>query len=422
MRTTIIATLLLTGSFLSQAQRNDIGWIAPEGKIINHRTLTWNDFQETEDKEHAKSLSARNLQAEAYVSPAIYFEYEDGEKMANGRVKFKFKVKCAFQSIAFARESTKKEHSNYVLIHEQDHYDVALNFANRLQYELESRDYSEKNYNEEIEKLTDDIYKRYRKVQETYDGEVNPDGRDVKEMQYLWDMRIKKCLENNTEEFYFSPEAVVKSVKSPGQTVKRIPEEKTRQFVVRARPLYTEMSEEMGRKIIETNEWSAETSIIAFFTQKFYINIDGALPKDNYRTFAYVFVPNGKDTYKRILIDTFCNGDYPTKIASAFFTNADNDPEKELVIIATSNQKDNHANGTLYMNRVYDNLPRLLPGKIKRLEEQSARISGGFDGTVDGKTLVAKYKTEKEITDALKLPGQSGAGAPAQESKKTIRQ
>lgn len=422
MRTTIIATLLLTLPVIAPAQREDLGWIAPEGKIINFRTLNWNDFQEIEDKDHAKKMADNNLQAAAYVSPAIYFDADSGVRMDNGRLKFRFKVKCAFQSRAFARESTKREHSNYILIHEQDHYDIALNFANRLQYELSSRDYSDTRYNEEIDKVYDDLYTRYRKIQETYDHEVNPDGRDEKEKQYLWDMRIKKCLENNTEEYYTSPEAVVQTVKNPGQTVKRIPDEKARQFVVRARPLYTEFPEDMGRKVIETQEWSAETSIIAFYTQKFYINIDGALPKDNYRTFAYVFVPNGKDTYKRILIDTFTNGDYPTKIATAFFTNADTDPEKELVIVATSNQKDNHANGTMYMNRVYDNLPKLLPGKIKRLDEASAKIAGGFEGTIDGKPSQAKHKTEKEITDALALSAPTDAGSSGKEPKKIIRQ
>lgn len=417
MRLLLLSVCFLVSAFSLRAQ-NDLGWIAPEGKIINFRTLNWNDFQEVEDKDHAKKLADMNLQAAAYVSPAIYFDADSGERMDNGRLKFKFHVKCAFQSRAFARESTKKEHSNYILIHEQDHYDIALNFANRLQYELSSRDYSDTKYNEEIDKVYDDLYKRYRRTQETYDGEVNPDGRDEKEKQYLWDMRIKKCLENNTEEFYSSPETVVQSVKIPGQIVKRIPDEKARQFVVRARPLYTEFTEELGRKVMETQEWSAEPSILAFYTQKFYINIDGALPKDNYRTFAYLFVPNGRDTYKRILVDTFTNGDKPTKVAAAFFTNADSDQVKELVIMTTSAQKDNQANGILYTNRVYDNFPRLLPGKIKRLEEANAKIAGGFEGTIDGKPTVAKCKTEKEIMDILSGKNNAALTTPTAGAQK----
>ncbi len=380
-------------------------WIAPEGKILNYRTLNWNDFQNKEDKEHAEQLAARNLQAQAYVSPAIYFYADSGERQENGRVKFKFRIKCAFQSRAFVRESTKEEHSNYVLIHEQDHYDIALTYANKLQVALSSRDYSSDKYSEEIDKIADDIMKQYDKTQETYDGEVNPDGRDDKPKQYLWDMRIKKCMDNNTDEFYTSPESVVQTVKAYGPTVKRIPGEPALQFAVRARPLYTELRQEMMSKVTETKEWTQEPSVIAFYTQKFYVEEDGTQPRDNYRTLAFMFIPSGKDTYKRVFIDTFNNEGKPVNIAATFFANADSDQVKELVIVATSTQHDKDASGTLYMNRVYDNIGRLVPGRLRRLDDASAKIEGGFEGTKAGKPSKAKYKSEKEISDALKKLG-----------------
>jgi hypothetical protein len=115
-----------------------IGWIAPEGKILNYRTLTWNDLQGKEDKDFADKLAENNYVAKAYVCPAIYFKADSGEIQDNGRVKFVFHVKCAFQSRAFVRESTKEERTNYILIHEQDHYDIALTYANKLQAELSS--------------------------------------------------------------------------------------------------------------------------------------------------------------------------------------------------------------------------------------------------------------------------------------------
>jgi hypothetical protein len=380
-------------------------WIAPEGKILNYRTLNWGDFTNKEEKEFADKLAERNLVAQAYVCPAIYFTADSGKTQDNGRVKFDFHVKCAFQSRSFVRESTKQEHSNYVLIHEQDHYDIALVYANKLQRELSSRDYDGDKYQDEIDKVYNDLHDRYVKTQQTYDGEVNPDGRDEKEKQYLWDMRIKKGLENNTDEFYYSPESVVQTVKQFGQTVKRITGEPALQFAVRARPLYSEMPPEMIPKVMETSEWTAGASVIAFYTQKFYIQEDGAVPRDNYRTLAFLFVPNGKDTYKRIIIDTFVNQGYSVKIAATFFANADSDATKELVIIATSAQKDKQATGTLYMNRIYDNTGRLLPGRLKRLDEVSNKIEGGFDGDKDGKPSKAKFKTQKDVAEALKKMG-----------------
>jgi len=402
----LITALCLLATAHAYAQKE---WIAPEGKILNYRTLTWDDFQDKEEKEFADKLAERNLAARAYVSPAIYFKAEHGERQENGRVKFKFVVKCAFQSKAFVRESTKQEktRSFYVLTHEQDHYDIALTYSNKLQYELSSRDYSENKYNEEIEKLTDGLLERYNKTQETYDNEVNPEGRDDIEKQRLWDMRIKKGFENNTDEYYTSPESVVQTVKYLGQTVKRIPGEPALQFVVRARPLYSEFPAEMTSRIVESREWTPEPSIVAFYTQKYFATGDESPLKDSYRTLAFLFVPNGKDTYKRIFIDTFINEGRPVKIAATFFANADSDNVKELVIMATSAQKDKEGSGTLFINKVYDNTGRALPGKLRRLYDATSKIEGGLEGEKGGKPSKAKYKTEKEVMDALKKLGYS---------------
>ncbi len=405
MRLLILLVCML--SMTKVYAQNDYDYIAPEGKILNYRTLVWDDFQGKEDKEFSDKLAERNLQALAYVCPAIYVYPDSAELLANGRVKAYFRVKCAFQSRAFFRESTKQDRTKsvYVLTHEQDHYDIALNYANILQATLSSRDYDANKYEQEIIKIYHEILQRHDKVQETYDGEVNPEGRDDLEKQHLWDMRIKKCLENGTEEYYSSPESAVQNVKVYGAQVKRIPGEPALQFVVRARPLYTEFPQEMTPKIRETSEWTQEPAIIAFYTQRYIAEEDESTQKDSYRTLAYMFVPKGNNIYKRILIDTFCNAGQPVKIAATFFANADSDQVKELVIVATSNQKDKQASGTLYMNRVYDNVTRLLPGRLTKLADVSAKIDGGFDGVKDGKAVKAKYKNEKEITDALKKLG-----------------
>ena len=398
----VVCVLVVTHIFAQE----DFGWIAPEGKILNYRTLTWADFLGKEEKEFAASLAERNLMARAYVCPAIYVVPDSGERKDNGRVTFKFHVKCAFQSRAFVRESTKQEHSNYVLIHEQDHYDIAMVYANKLQDELSSRDYSENNYTAEIEHIYDELLKKYYSTQEIYDHEVNPDGSDDKEKQYLWDMRIKKCLENNTDEYFASNLSAVQNVKVFGATVKRIPGERTLQFVVRARPLYTEFPQEMTSKIVETREWTpGEPSIVAFYTQKYYVEEDGGLPKYNFRTLAYIFIPNGKDTYKRIFIDTFSVDGRQVNITSAFFANVDSDQTKELIITATCPQKDAQAMGMLYINRVYDNISKPLPVRLKKLNAVAEKIEGGLEGTNGGKPSKAKYKNEKEIIEGLKKMG-----------------
>ena len=403
MRLLIITLFLFTAS-AAHAQ-NDMGFIAPEGKILNYRTLTWNDFLGKENKEFADKLAEQNLQAKAYVSPAIYYKADSGEVQANGRVKFAFHVKCAFQSRAFVREATKEEHTNYVLIHEQDHYDIALTYSNMLQAQLSSRDYSEQNYSAEMDKVGDDLLAKYNTEQETYDHEVNPDGRDDKEKQSLWDARIKKGLENTTDEYYTANETTLQSVRGYGATVKRLPNEPALQFAVRARPLYTEFPQEMTSKVMETKEWG-QPAVIAFYTQHYYTqDEDAAIPKDNTRTLACMFVPTVGDIYKRIIIDTFTVNGKAANIGPVFFANADSDQTKELIIMATCAQKDASGSGTLFMNRVYDNVTRPLPGKLKRLDDASAKIAGGLEGQTGGKPSKAKYKTEKEVIEALKKLG-----------------
>jgi hypothetical protein len=72
MRSWMLAVCVMTAPWLYG--QTAIGWIAPEGKILNYRTLTWNDLQGKEDKDFADKLAENNYVAKAYVCPAIYFK------------------------------------------------------------------------------------------------------------------------------------------------------------------------------------------------------------------------------------------------------------------------------------------------------------------------------------------------------------
>lgn len=396
----LLSFMFLCIPILCAAQQEDR--IAPEGKILNYRTLTWSDFQGKEDKESAQKLAEQHLQAKAYVCPAIYFTADSCKINDQHKVSCRFHVKCAFQSRAFVRESTLEEHSDYVLIHEQDHYDIALTYANLLQTALSTHDYDEDKYEDEINKIAHELQDKYHKTQETYDHEVNPEGKDDTAKQSLWDMRIKKGLENGTDEYFNSPLATVQTVRWLGQTVKRLPGEPDLQFAVRVRPLYSEMTQELAGKIKSSEEWTNIPAVIAFYNQRYYSVEEGMKPELKYRTLAYMFIPNGKGAYKRTIIDTFANDGLPVKISGVFYANADSDQAKELVIMATSSQKDKHGSGTLYINRVYDDIGKLVPGRLKRLNNISGQIEGGFEGQREGRSSKAQHKTEKEVADELK--------------------
>lgn len=407
------------------AQKDDFSNMLPEGKIINQRTLTWNDFQNKEAKDHAEKMASQGYQSQAYVIPAIYFKWNVGERLDNGRVKFSAVAKCAFQSHAYVKNEVKNAHSIYVYTHEHDHYDIALVYAQKMEEAVVTKDYSEANYNAEINKILEDYYTQYDATQRKYDGEVNPSGRMDTPVQALWDMRIKKCLENNTLDYMNSPESVVASVKGLGQSVKRIPNEPMRRFATRCRPLYSEFTDETAAMSIETDVWGLEKVVVAFYKQRYFIEEEGKPTKDASRLMGYLFVPNGSDTYKRILIDTFCVDDMAAKVNTVFFANADSDNVKEVVVQTTANRKDKQVVGVQYNTRVYDNVTmRALPGRLRRMNEVSAKLENGVDGTVDGKAQKVRLKNQKDLTDELIKLGfaNEAISTPGSAPKRTIHQ
>lgn len=389
-----ILLLFILSSAVTHAQSD---WIAPEGKIINYRTLNWQDFPGRPDKDEPENTGAA-------VHPSIYVNSDSGEEHPGNRLTFKFHVKCAFQSVAWVKEVVQKEHTYFYLNHEQEHYDIALTYANKLYAELSGRDYSEANYDKEIDAVYTTLMKKYDKTQDDYDGQSNHSL--IKEMQRLWDMRIKKGMENNTDEYYTSPESVVKTVHYLGQPVKRIAAEPVKQFATRCRPIYSEFSDELAGKIVETKEWSPEKAVIAFYSQQYTKEVEDEQPKACTRLLGEIFLTKDKNTYKRALIDTFTNEDKPIKLVAAFMANADTDSHKELIVITSMDRKDKDANGTQYTVKVYDNIvPNVFPSKLKRLDDIGLKLDSGFDGQLNGKPTKAKHKTQKDIEEELKKMG-----------------
>ncbi|GAA4466544.1 hypothetical protein GCM10023093_20800 [Nemorincola caseinilytica] len=370
-----------------------IGWIAPEGKIYNYRTLMWADFLGKPDPKNEHVIS--------FIRPAPYYTADNGEHLPNGRVNFDFKVKCAFQS-----ESWSKNKEEFTLIYQQNNYDIALLYSNMLRMQLTGRDYSANNYDKEIDDIHDGLSKKREKVYEDYERET--DFGNKRENQPLWDLRIRKCMENLSDEYFASPEAVLQGGKGlgMGQMVKRGTDEPIRQFATRCRPLYAWYTDEMGARSMETTEWTAEPAVLAFYMQNYTVGTGDIDFKDNKRILAYAFMPVGKGSYKRVFVDSFSNDGNPVKVEAAFFANADSDATKELIIITTSTVKNRQVSGTFYATTVYDlTSSRVFPARLRRLEGIGEQLSGGLDGSRDGKPATAKMKNEKDVREALKKLG-----------------
>lgn len=398
MRITTLLLGFLASVFIipCRAQIAEPDYMDPEGAIINYRTLTWSDF--------VGKVNNKEPYTGAAVRPSIYMHADSFQEHPENRLTCKFTVKCAFQSVAWARESVKNDRTYFYLNHEQEHYDIALTYANLLKTKLSNRDYGTNDYEKVISDIYDDMMRQYYRTQEAYDSQS--DHSLVKEMQTLWDMRIKKCLENNTDEFYNSPLDVVKSVHYLVQNVKRLPNEPTRLFLTRGRPIYSEFTDELGKKVMETKEWSTEKAIVAFYSQQYVKEAEDQQPIACTRLVGDIFFTKDRLNYKRTLIDSFTNEDKPTTIVATFFANADTDAAKELVIITSAEYKGKAINGKKYKVSVYDNIPQnMFPARLKRLDDVNARLESGVDGYIDGKPSKAKFKTQQDVEAEFKKWG-----------------
>jgi hypothetical protein len=160
-------------------------------------------------------------------------------------------------------------------------------------------------------------------------------------------------------------------------------------------------------EVIETEIWGRKNSIIAFYETKY---IDSVSTNRNYErqyVEAYILVFQNK-TWKKIFINKFEDDNVFTEIQSVFFSNADKDKEKELIIFTTCNHRLQYLyDGTEYSTWVFDNLNiNEIPKEAKFLNEISEKLNGGFEGYLeDNENSKAKFKNANDIKKELKRLG-----------------
>lgn len=158
--------------------------------------------------------------------------------------------------------------------------------------------------------------------------------------------------------------------------------------------------------VIATDLWNAKNVIIAFYETR-YVDND-----KRHRQFVecYLLIPHAKDKYEKILVHEFQDDNVDTKIESVFFANADEDREKELIIISTCKHRLPYLyDGTEHMTDIFDNtdLSRKNSKKsLKKLSNMSEKLTGGFEGFRDGDpNAKAKFKNAFEVKSELKRLG-----------------
>lgn len=182
------------------------------------------------------------------------------------------------------------------------------------------------------------------------------------------------------------------------QLVTRKDNETAEEFAERKKP----ENSTLAHKVIET-KWNGNSTIISLY------DISYKLPEQNdpdeqtyHKIEGFVFSELGENTYSIVTFGTIDTEGGDPLIQTVFFANADNDKSKELIIVASWEQKHYDFNGTLYGTYVFDDETIEKTLDLKFLEKISKKLAGGCECSwSNGTNKKAKFKTASEVKREL---------------------
>jgi hypothetical protein len=160
----LLILLPLFSSF--SVEENLIDWNAS-------RKLTWEDFQGKVDPASANA---------ALTNSGINVEFGFNDK------KLIHTIRCRFNK----EKSWVRIKTDYILNHEQGHFDIAEIHARLLHKELTEYTFNAKTVNKDINNIYNGVMKLHVTAQQNYDQETNHSIDSVQ--QGLWDKKIDAML------------------------------------------------------------------------------------------------------------------------------------------------------------------------------------------------------------------------------------
>jgi hypothetical protein len=174
MRYKLLTFLLIPLAFSSFGQSNDeelITW--SEGK-----KLTWADY---------KGKAKPDTDAAASTATYLGIEYNFGNK------GFDYKITCSFSRT----KSWGLHKTDYILAHEQGHFDIAEIFARKLNMEMINYRFNKNSFKEDLKKIYLSITSAKEEMQNDYDRETNHS--IIKDKQVEWLKKIDQLLTEHKE-------------------------------------------------------------------------------------------------------------------------------------------------------------------------------------------------------------------------------
>ncbi|MBS1600300.1 MAG: DUF922 domain-containing protein [Bacteroidetes bacterium] len=130
------------------------------------RKLNWNDFKaEPRKGDGAAALTSTNIKIDC--------EYHNNEAV--------YHIRCSFDK----NKSWGRVKNDYILSHEQAHFDIAEIYARKLNRSLKSYKPDENNFSQDVNKIYEKLMQEYYKRQEEYDKETNFSINKIKQEEWL---------------------------------------------------------------------------------------------------------------------------------------------------------------------------------------------------------------------------------------------
>jgi hypothetical protein len=141
----------------------------------DHKQLTWADYKGKPDP---------NSDAAASTTTYLGIEYNISPK------GFKFKIQCRFSR----NRSWGLAKTDYILKHEQGHFDIAEIFARKLNKEMSEYEFDDKTFKKDLRNIYEKITKEKEDFQNQYDKETDHSRRAVRQAEWL--VKINEMLDD----------------------------------------------------------------------------------------------------------------------------------------------------------------------------------------------------------------------------------
>jgi predicted secreted Zn-dependent protease len=137
------------------------------------KRLTWNDYKAKPDP---------NSDAAATTTTYLGIQYD----FKNNKISYK--IECSFSK----NKSWGLYKTDYILSHEQGHFDITEIFARQLNKRMSEYVFDKNTYQKDLQKIYNDIQQEKEVLQDQYDDET--DHSRLKEKQEEWLKKIAAML------------------------------------------------------------------------------------------------------------------------------------------------------------------------------------------------------------------------------------